>query len=201
MFGSAGAEWLAEGSDLPAAGSGIFSRAELAPPLGAERTVRVRLPLPADGTSPFWTLFMPALAAVNGFEEHPELLDGCAMIACTPLEVLARDARVAWLRVRVEDAVRAADAVARFPPSAAGSLGHLLPFSTTATLFRAESGGLSYYAWSWEGDVGCWAVCADGGQGKALVLYGEWSFDQDDVALGYRPLSPSEIAALAAVWA
>jgi hypothetical protein len=122
------------------------------------------------------------------------------MIACTPVEILGRGDGHAWLRVRVEDAIGAADAAGRFPPTVAGSLGHLLPVGATATLFQAASGRLSYYAWSWEGDVGSWAVCTDGEQGRALVLYGEWSFDRDDVALGHRPLSPSEIAALAAAW-
>jgi hypothetical protein len=197
VVGSNGAEWLdGDAADLPAPGSRVFPRAEVPPRPGDERVVRV----PAGEPGPFWALFQPAFAALNGYDEHPELLTGCAMIACTPLEVLARDGGHACLRVRVEDAIAAADAAGRFPPSAAGSLSHLLSNGATATLSRATSGGLSYYAWSWEGDVGSWAVCADSGQGTALVLYGEWSFGQDDVALGHRPLSPAEIAAIAAVW-
>jgi hypothetical protein len=203
VVGAAGVEWLDAGAaDLPAGGSGVFPRAESPPRPGEERAVRVREPFLADGPGPFWALFAPALAALNGFEEHPELLYGCAMIACTPGEILARGDGHAWLRVRVGDAIAAADATGRFPPSGAGSLGHLLPgVGTTATLSRAASGGLSYYSWTWEGDVGSWAVCADGEQGMALVLYGEWSFDQDDVAFGHRPLTPSETAALAAAFA
>lgn len=201
MVGSAGVEWLAGGADLPEAGSVVFPRAELPPRPGEERAVRVRGPFFDDGPGPFWALFEPALAALNGYDEHPELLTGCAMIACTPVEILARGGGHAWLRIRVEDAIGAADAAGRFPPSVAGSLGYLLSKpSVTATLSQAASGGLSYYAWSWEGDVGTWAVCTDGEQGMALVLYGEWSFDQNDVALGHRPLSPAEIAAIAAEW-
>jgi hypothetical protein len=201
VVGSAGVEWLDGGAtDLPVAGSGVFPRAELPPRPGEERAVRVRGPFLADGPGPFWALFEPALAALNGYDEHPDLLNGCAMIACTPVEILARGSRHAWLRVRVEDVIGAADAAGRFPPSVAGSLGNLLSHGATATLSQAASGGLSYYAWSWEGDIGSWAVCAKGGQGIALVLYGQWSFDQEDVALGHRPLSPAEIAAMAAVW-
>jgi hypothetical protein len=201
VVGSAGVEWLDGGAaDLPPAEGGRFPRAQLPPRPGEERVVRVRGPFLADGTGPFWMLFEPALAALDGFEEHPELLNGCAMVACTPVEILVRGDGYAWLRVRVQDAVGAADAAGHFPPSVAGSLGHLLFNGATATLSRAAAGGLRYYAWSWEGDIGSWAVCTDGEHGMALVLYGEWSFDQDDVALGHRPLSPAEIATLAAAW-
>ena len=202
VVGSGGAQWLDGGAaDVPAVESGVFPRAELAPRPGEVRAVRVRGPFLADGPEPFWALFAPALAELDGFEEHPELLSGCSMIACTPVEILARGGGHAWLRVRVEDVIAAAEAADRFPPSAAGSLGSLLSHpSATATLSQAASGGLRYHAWSWEGDIGSWAVCTDSGQGMALVLYGEWSFDQEDVALGHRPLSPAEIAAVAAAW-
>jgi hypothetical protein len=199
VVGSAGVEWL-DGADLPAVGSNVFPRAGSPPRPGDERVVRIREPFHADGPGPFWMLFEPALAALNGYDEHPHLLAGCAMIACTPVEILARGGGRAWLRVRVEDVVRAADAAGRFPSSDAGSLGHLLSNTASATLSRAASGGLSYYAWSFEGDVGSWAICTVGERGTALVLYAEWSFGREDVALGHRPLSPAEVAAVAAVW-
>jgi hypothetical protein len=201
VAGSAGVEWLdGSAADLPTAESAHFPRAQLPPRRGEERAVRVRAPFRSDG-GPFWALFKPALAAINGLDEYPELLSQCAMIACTPVETLSRDARHAWLRVHVEDAIVAAEAADHFPPSVAGSLGYLVPeLSSTTTMARAASGGLSYYAWSAEGDIGSWAVCTDGERGQALVLYGEWSFHQDDVALGHRPLSPAETAAIAAAW-
>jgi hypothetical protein len=202
VAGSAGMDWLdGVAADVPAAESGQFPRAELPPRPGEERTVRVRGPFLVDGTGPFWALFEPGLAASDGFEDHPELLSHCVMIAYTPLEILSRGDRHAWLSVRVEDAIVAADAVHRFPPSVAGSLGYLVPErSSMYTLSQAASGGLSYYAWSFQGDIGSWAVCTDGEHGMALVLYGEWSFHQNDVALGHRPLSPAETAAIAAAW-
>jgi hypothetical protein len=201
VVGSAGVEWLDGGAtDVPAAESELFPRAHQPPRPGEERAVRVRAPFLVDGTDPFWALFKPALAAINGLDEYPELLSQCAMIACTFVATLSRGDRHAWLRVRVADAIFAADAARRFPASAAGSLGWLLPERGSTTLARAASGGLSYYAWSAEGDIGSWAICADSALGTVMVLYGEWSFHQDDVALGHRPLAPAETDAVAAAW-
>ncbi|MGW2084228.1 hypothetical protein [Streptomyces sp. NPDC001880] len=179
-----------------------FLRAESPPLPGEERVVRVHGPFLAEGRAPFWALFEPALAALNGLDEYPELMPNCAMAACTPLAVLDRGSGHASVRVRVEEVTKLVEAADRFPPSTAGSLEKLLPPGGSGlTTSQAVSGGLRYYDWSLQSDIGCWAVCTDDDEhGMAVLLYGEWTFDQDDVALGHRPLSPSETALLRAAW-
>ncbi|MFF3732997.1 hypothetical protein ACFYXM_22435 [Streptomyces sp. NPDC002476] len=178
-----------------------FPRAESLPLPGEERVVRVNGPFLADGRAPFWALFEPALAALNGLDEYPDLMRNCAMTACTPLAVLARGNGYAWLRVRVEEVTKLVEVADRFPPSTAGSLENLLPPDGAGlTTSQAASDGLRYYDWSLQSDIGCWAVCTDDEHGMAILLYGQWTFDQDDVALGHRPLSPSETALLRAAW-
>ncbi|MFG2848476.1 hypothetical protein ACGF12_35755 [Kitasatospora sp. NPDC048296] len=68
------------------------------------------------------------------------------------------------------------------------------------TSSQAAWGSLRYYDWSIQSNIGRWAVCTDDEHGMAVLLYGEWTFDQDDVAPGHRPLSPSETALLRAAW-
>ncbi|MDH6580749.1 hypothetical protein [Kitasatospora sp. MAP5-34] len=199
---SSGVEW-ADGSPpgLPLDWREPFARAELLPLPGEERAVRIRGPFLTDGRVPFWALFAPALAALNGLDECPELMRDCAMTACRPLAVLAQGSGYAWLRVRVEEVTRLVEAADRFPPSTAGSLEDLLPpGGIGVTSSQAASGGLRYYDWSIQSNIGRWAVCTDDEHGMALLLYGEWAFDQDDVALGHHPLSPSETALLRAAW-
>ncbi|MFB7915815.1 hypothetical protein [Streptomyces sp. NPDC056061] len=178
-----------------------FLRTQSLPLPGEERVVRVHGPFLADGRVPFWALFEPALAALNGLDEYPELMRDCAMTACTPLAVLVRGSGYVWLRVRVEEVVKLVDAADRFPPSTAGAWEELLPpDGAGVTSIQAASGRLRYYCWSMQSDVGCWAVCTDDEHGMAVLLYGKWAFDQDDVVLGHRLLSPSETALLRAAW-
>lgn len=202
LAGTARVEW-ADGTlcGLTLDSLELFPRAESLPLPGEERVVRVHGPFLADGRVPFWALFEPALAALNGLDEYPELMRSCALIACTPLAVLARGSGYAWLRVRVEELTKLREAADRIPPSTAGSLEDLLPpDGARMTSSQDASGGLRYYEWSIQSNIGRWAVCTDDEHGMAVLLYGEWAFDQDDVALGYRPLSPSETALLRAAW-
>ncbi|WP_413751890.1 hypothetical protein NRF20_02225 [Streptomyces sp. R-74717] len=202
LAGTARVEW-ADGTpcSLPLDSRELFPRAESLPLPGEERVVRVHGPFLADGRVPFWALFEPALAALNGLDEYPELMRNCALIACTPRAVIARGGGYAWLRVRVEEVTKLVEAADRFPPSAVGSLEGLLPpGGARMTSSQVASGGLLYYCWSIQSNIGCWAVCTDDEHGMAVLLYGEWAFDQDDVALGHRPLSPSETAQLRAAW-
>ncbi|MCX4546117.1 hypothetical protein [Streptomyces sp. NBC_01565] len=186
---------------LPTGPDEPFLRSESPPLPGEERAVRIRGPFLTDGRAPFPAFFAPAPAALNGLDEHPELIRDCAMAACTPLAVLARGNGYAWLRVRVEEVTRVAEAARAIPPSTAGSLDDLLPpAGSRVTSSQAASGGLRYYAWSAEGDTGRWAVCTEDAHGTAVLLHGAWTLDQDDVALGHRPLSPSETALLRAAW-
>ncbi|MCX4751096.1 hypothetical protein OG455_37290 [Kitasatospora sp. NBC_01287] len=202
LAGTARVEW-ADGSPpgLPLGTSDPFRRSESLPLLGEERVVRIRGPFRTEGRVPFQALFAPALAALNGLVEHPDLMRHSAMTACTPLAVLAQGDGYAWLRVRVEEVTELVGAAHRFPPSTAGSLEDLLPPpGIKVTSSQATSGGLRYYDWSIQSDIGRWAVCTDDEHGTAILLHGEWSSHQDDVALGHRPLSPSETALLRAAW-
>src|SRR5688500_17477820 len=91
VVGSAGVGRLDRAAAAPlSAESALVARAELPPRPGEERAVRVRGPLLADGPGPFWVLFESALAAIDGYDDQPELLIHCAMVACTPVATLAR---------------------------------------------------------------------------------------------------------------
>ncbi len=202
LGGTARVEWADSAlRSLPLDLHEPFLRARSLPLPGEERVIRVYGPFLADGRAPFWALFEPALAALNGLDDYPESMRDCAMAACTPLAVLARGRGHATLRIRVEEVTKLVEAADRFPPSTAGSLENLLPpDGVELTISQSASGGLRYYDWSLQSNVGRWAVCTDDEHGMALLLYGEWTFDQDDVALGHRPLSPSETALLRAAW-
>jgi hypothetical protein len=202
LSGTGQVEWADVSVLEPAPGTGeVFLRAVVPPLPGEERVVKVHGPFSADDRAPFWAFFAPALAAVNGLDDFPEGMRDCAMVACTPLAVLAQGDGLAWLRVRVEEVMRAADAARTLRPSAAGSLEDLLPPPGIPVMSRlASRGRLRYCNWFTEGGAGSWAVCSEDGQGMALLLCGEWWFHREDVALGHRPLSQAEAGLLRAAW-
>src|SRR5690606_6144310 len=60
--------------ELPPVSEDLWPRAEIPPVVNEERIVRVTYPFEELVGQSFFTFYQPALAAVNGYREHPEEL-------------------------------------------------------------------------------------------------------------------------------
>ncbi|WP_030275227.1 hypothetical protein [Streptomyces sp. NRRL B-24484] len=197
--GTALARWPEpDGTESPYDGAGVVPT-DRTPAAGEERMLGLDGPLLVDGA--FWCLFTPAATAVNGVPDHPDELPGHALVRCTPLAVADARPGGAWVRVTVEEVVRLTEVRERWAPSAAGSLAGLFP-PEGARVDRSSvrCGALRYVEWSAQGDLGRRAVIREADGRSVLLMYGEWSFDEEDVAFGHRPLSAAEAAAVRACW-
>ena len=174
--------------------AGQLSLADQRPLAGSEWVISVVSPRRAVEGDVFWALFSPALSALNGPDEHPDELDAMAMVACAPLAILAHDGKHTQLRVRVQDVVGVEDAPRRFSPSTGGSFVYLIGPGGLKVLTASPTSDLLYYSYNFEGDLGSWAVRKDTGTSRTVVLYGEWDFHMDYVAMGNRPLTAEEVS-------
>ncbi|MEV8093104.1 hypothetical protein [Kitasatospora sp. NPDC085879] len=185
-------------TDSPYDGRGIVPTDRL-PVAGERRMIGLDGPLLVDG--PFWCLFTPAATAANGTPDHPEELPAHALVRCTPLAVADERPGAAWVRVSVDEVVRITEAPERWAPSSAGSIAGLLPpDGSRVDRISVRCGPLRYVEWSAQGDLGRRAVLREEDGRSVLLLYAECSFDEDDVAIGHRPLTAEEAAAVLACW-
>ncbi|MCU7821295.1 hypothetical protein [Kitasatospora sp. DSM 101779] len=169
------------------------------PVAGEQRMLGLDGPLLVEGQ--FWCLFTPAATAVNGTPDHPDELPQHALVRCTPLAVADARPGGAWVRVAVEEVVPLTEAQKRWAPSSAGSVADLLPPEGAGVdRTSVRCGALRYVEWSAQGDLGRRAVFREGDGRSVLLMYAEWSFDEEDVAFGHRPLSAAETAAVQACW-
>ncbi|WP_431682369.1 hypothetical protein [Kitasatospora sp. KL5] len=192
--GTSLARWAAPGCTASPYGGHGFAPAERAPVAGEVRMVGMDGPFLAEG--PFWCLFAPPSTVANCAPDCPEELPAHAMVRCTPLAVADARPGGAWVQVSVDEVVGLTEAQQRWAPSAEGSVTDWLPpegAGVARTSFR-------YVEWSAQGDLGWWAVLREDGDRPVLLLAESWSFDGNDVAMGHRPLTDGEAAAVLACW-
>ena len=111
------ARWLDPGAALP--GGDDWFCSDIAPTLDRERLLQVTLPQRADLEAPFWTLYEPALAAVNGWSDCPETLDASAFVRCRALGVARAGLpgrKPSWLSVTVDEILPLPLLIERYPP-------------------------------------------------------------------------------------
>ncbi|GAA2750219.1 hypothetical protein [Kitasatospora cinereorecta] len=199
VVGTEAVAWVAPGTT-----GRPMVRAQRPPAAGEEQLLGVEGPFLAAGA--FWSLFAPPAVALDGAEDHPELLAAHAAVRCEPVEVVDTARGWALLRVRVLEVVDLAAAELLPPSDGPDGIADLLPpdsgsLSATRTDGTGASAGYLHLGWSVQGDLGRWAVLRrtpDGG--AVLLLLASWGFDEHDVALGHHRLDPGGTAALLAHW-
>ncbi|GAA1116771.1 MULTISPECIES: hypothetical protein [Kitasatospora] len=185
-------------AESPYEGRGV-AQTDRMPVAGEERMLGLDGPLLVEG--PFWCLFAPAATALNGVPDDPDGLPEHALVRCTPLAVADARPGGAWVRVAVEEVVRLTEVRERWAPSSAGSVAGLFPpEGASVDRCSVRRGPLRYVEWSAQGDLGRRAVLWEGDGRSVLLMYAEWSFDEDDVVFGHRPLTAAEAADVRACW-
>lgn len=182
------AAWVDSVAWSPAPGEPWALR-DRAPTPGEAVSLRVRHPFRATRGVPLRVIHQPALAALNGWLEHPEALLGSSIVTLRPerWQMLDGGARV---EATVLAAARFADLSADVdgPPTA----GLQLPVHPPGTAERLEIGDLTYIEGSAQGDVGGWVLMA----GDVVWLYGQWGPHLDAAFVGPARLSPADRRAL-----
>jgi hypothetical protein len=173
------------------AGDGLLDE----PPLpGADRDVLVHAPFIHAPGEPFWTLFMPALAEVNGWDEGERGLEALCLARCALTQVpRAQPARPhhsaeSLASARALEVYSLRDWALALPASSDGQF--TLPYKRSE---RIDRGDLTLLAANIEGDAGlnwlfvrtepCWT----------LILEHDWAFSyRDEMRAGRRLLSAEE---------
>ncbi|NGZ77675.1 hypothetical protein [Saccharibacillus alkalitolerans] len=180
--------------ELPEPGAGIWARSVVMPRTGEIRFVQASYPFNQQIGDRFWTLFMPALSALNGWDDHPEEVDGSGMAECSFLEVVNRGEDQAWIAVRVESMIPLSEAARIFEPRRAARLRK--NFEPFAPLNAERFGKWICITGSLQGNIGVWALIERTVQGGRMILYGEWEMHADLVFCGHLELSDDELAEL-----
>lgn len=167
-------QWLDPGAPLP--DGYLWERSEIAPAPGSERLVyvscfrRASLAVGAER----WTLFVPGMASLDGWEDHPEAIARSAFVKfrLRAAERADPDRQREWLRVEIIE---------------------LIPFAGLDRLFTAQhrarlqtwdmgsSAELTRHG-DWElwfaphDDAGCWLIARVQGDAAHVVAGGEWLF-------------------------
>ncbi len=162
-------EWADPGMALP--GSNVWPRAEVAPAPGVQTLVRVHAGRRhASVGDERWLLFLPAMAALNGWDEYPAAISGSAFVRCRVRAVEAGGpAGDHWLRVDIAEVVPFGILDARFAAR---------PLSRLET-WRLSTGALTRHE-DWElwfaphDDAGYWLLARLAQDEAHVVAAGEW---------------------------
>lgn len=186
-------EWSDFNDEIPE--DSHWTRSDIPPEPGEHRAVRFTIPLSAFPTEPFWTIFSPALAHLNGWEEYPEEIDRSSIVLIENVRCSKFEDSGTWNKIRILDAITLPNLTERFPPTTRGLLGeHPASFGTLNHWFL---GRWLFVDGNLESDVGVWYLCRKTDQEVSLVLYGEWFPGQvERIYVGNRRLSADEIVRL-----
>ena len=170
-----------------------FERLASAPARGQSCLVRVYPPFDLRAAAePFWTLYLPPQADLNGpLEAAPELTNIC-LLRLSVNEVLRESAGEAWLVGETLEKIALQELPGRFapatatPPLGARALSH-------RQIRQVREDSIICVDINMEGDVGETLICLEQAGRRHLVLHRVWSFSEVDmVYAGNRILSEAE---------
>jgi hypothetical protein len=174
-----------------------WARLNATPRVGEIHRLAVRDPFCADSAEVFWALYVPALAALNGWDEHPEEIVQSALVACSLQAVVECSERAAIVAVKAEAVIGVDEIAARFPTPRGGWLSDMLPARADRYQTVHQAGRFVYLDYYEQGNCGAGLVCErEAGQITAILLL-EWSPGEDHVYAGRRPLTDGEVRSLA----
>jgi hypothetical protein len=180
------AEWIDPGENPPP--GDIWRRSDVGPEPGQTRLIHMSHPRDTTREAPFWVIFMPAKASENGWASAPESIPESAFALCHIEEVVQQKNSFAWIRVRIDDAIRLSDLENRFAP-------------VKVPIPQAESHQTSEHAcfedWevvegNTEGDLGVCYVAHRRAGTVHLLVEEHWLFDEDNIYAGHLELSEEQ---------
>lgn len=173
------AQWLDPDAALPI--ESLHPISDVTPRAGTERLVRV-----GDNSRPFavgqerWIVFVPALGAINGWNDYPETLPESAFVQCRINAIERVDAtrpHRSWLRVEILDVASFACLRQRFPARVMSQL----------RTWHLSTGKLTRHA-EWElwyaphDDAGYWYTAQLNNDEVHVVAAGEWVYGVNQYA-------------------
>lgn len=136
----------------------------------------------------FWTLFMPSLSSMNGWEDFPEEIDSSAFVQCKLEKILTYGEEKAWLQVKVTRTIMLSEVTDVLP-----EVVESLPIVENTYKFdyfdRENLRDWLYYNGGAQGDLGHWMLVKEINGEARLIAFGEWSFHQNCAYLGNILLS------------
>lgn len=170
-------------------------RSNLSPKVGESRAVCVSHPFNENVHDTFWTLFLPELSSINGWEDHPDEIDRSAFLHCKIENIITREENHAWLRVTVIESIPLSDAVDTLP-----EVKESVPIVESAHRFeyfnREILGEWMYYSGGAQGDLGHWMLVKEINGVVKLIAFGELSFHQSCAYLGNIAMSNQTLETL-----
>lgn len=154
--------------------------------------------LPRDG-GPVWALFLPPMTEVNGWDDDDaEDIGRASLVRIELVEVVSRQAREAWLRVRVLEVWPVTELIDRCPPCRDPAPLH--GPDTDGPMrgdprFLVQCRDLAVCHVTGD-DETIWALCQHRAGRWHLLLFVGWWYIRGAGYAGHRPLSRGEAAHL-----
>lgn len=164
-------EWPEDGERIPI-DKKYYDILGTAPHVGQKRFVKVRYPFHQKIGEDFWTLFMPWMSYLNGWDEAPEELYQSAIVKCRMEQVAEEYIRESWVKVTVLDVIPLQEVSKRFPAVENRENSAWL-VTKYEDLFEYKC--WKYFSWNCQGDVGGWSlVYVDELGVNHFILANEW---------------------------
>lgn len=200
-FEICGIEEVAEWSDfapdeIPALDERIWARSEQLPQPGELKAVRVSHPFHMSIGETFWTLFLPALSHFNGWDSHPEEINGSGFVQCTLERILERGENQAWVALRIKRTISLPEMDAVLPQR--DGSGYLEPLGWYGEPDVFRHGEWTFFSVSAQGNLGVWALIRQRKSANLLVAMGEWEFHSSLVFGGNLVIPDEEFKAMLA---
>ena len=175
----AGSEWLDPGESLPA--HNYWARSDIMPKPATERWVSLVLNKNVRLTSGemLWILFLPGLAAENGWVDHPEAIAASAFVNCRVLAIadhfVVRGATRTWLKIEVDIVIAVGELEQAFPAYPLTDASALASLARRGTFVEYDGWQL---AWSAQEDACSWLLVRCRGDEAHVVAGGKSLFDE-----------------------
>jgi len=175
-------EWPAASDGVPPVNDCVWARAAAMPLKGVVHPAFVRFPFDFAVGERFWTLFMPALSCLNGWEEYPDEINVSAIVQCRFESIIEQGEDGAWVQLLVMDAIPLTALSERFPAVHCDKYLRGITENPLHAVFAHKEWVL--HSWSVQGDCGEWGLLQRRGNAYHMVLYGEWGFHERNVHCG-----------------
>lgn len=184
-------EWPWSEDEVPTDREAGWMRLSTPPKVGDVHTVKATFPFNFEIGEEFWTLFMPALSYLNGWEYKPEEIPQSALVKCRVESIIEEKLKYAWIEVRVQDVMMLSDIPDRLP---AVSYDEQVDWTIAEFEDRLKYENWTYYDWNAQGDLGGWSlIYTDEAGVHHLILYAQWDFHEDTIYCGNIIVEPCEL--------
>ena len=189
--------WSDENESIPPINeNGSWQRSDVTPNAHNKRVVCISKPFSEDISSSFWTLYQPALANLNGWEEHPEDIERSAFIKCKIDTLLEMAEEKAWAKVEVLEVIRFDSILNKLDAEEDDDNFIKKVYEYESSEFEAF-GNWIYFVASSQGDLGhTMLIRVDESGVYHLVCYTEWNFHCSAAFVGNLVLTKETVAQL-----